>query len=213
MPPNCTEIGDSVRVCLTRTQQQALFPGQAVLPDSIGSGIYGSAFPHDTDRVVKLTTDPRDVANLTAAQGSRYAVRVDAVYRLPQGGRRGPHYDESTPVPLFAVVAERLTKLPSEIRYASRPWRVAEGVLREHAGRPTACKLVAMEASDTRLCEDVVKAFVDLRRHGVEWEDRHGGNVGIDRHGNLKVLDMGAAPLPTGRVPAPPVLERRRRRA
>jgi len=199
------------RVCLTQTQLYRLFGGQAPGPP-IGSGgrasVYASPRPN---RVVKLTIDAEDVANLLRGQGSRHMVKVDAAYELPQGT---PAIDGDVHRPLYAVVVERVRPLPAEL---GTGFRAANMVLRQHGGQSDACtRFTGMTAEEQRVCGQVVDAYNDLQQHGVAWEDRSWANAGYDAAGRLKVLDVGSPGdmrhRPKAAPPAVPTLDRRRRR-
>lgn len=211
-PPVCLDISDwGRRVCLTAPQLDRLFGGQAPGPP-IGSGgrasVYASPRPN---RVVKLTIDAEDVANLLRGQGSRHMVKVDAAYELPQGT---PAIDGDVRRPLYAVVVERVPPLPAELGMG---FRMANMTIRQRGGQPDACtRFTGVTAEEQRLCGQVVDAYNDLRQHGVDWEDRNEANAGYDAAGQLKVLDVGPPGdmrhRPKAAPPTVPMLERRRRR-
>lgn len=54
--------------------------------------------------------------------------------------------------------------------------------------------------AEAQSCElrirELDKIYLDLRARGVEWTDMHAGNIGVDRRGRWKALDVGATDTP-----------------
>ena len=65
-------------------------------------------------------------------------------------------------------------------------------------------KRPAREAQSCQLrVRELNKMSADLRERGVEWSDIHAGNIGVDKHGRWKAIDVGASTTPlTTRLPA-----------
>jgi hypothetical protein len=51
-------------------------------------------------------------------------------------------------------------------------------------------------ASCSLRIRELDKISVDLRARGVEWSDIHAGNIGFDKKGRMKALDVGASTTP-----------------
>jgi hypothetical protein len=54
--------------------------------------------------------------------------------------------------------------------------------------------------AEAKSCElqirELDKVSVDLAKRGIDWSDVHAGNIGFDKHGRLKALDVGASTTP-----------------
>jgi len=206
--------GDMYAVCLTANQRQVLFGGLAQLVQ-IGAGGTASAFAAPRrDQIVKLTTDPSDVAALLKVQGSPYVVRVDRAYTMAQGA--APNWSTTRRSALYAIVAERVQPLDPKTDRPKGPVYAARKVVGV-AGRGNRALCTTRQANpsaaNVKLCNDIVDAIEDFARRGVDWHDIHAGNIGHDAKGQLKVLDAGATKSEL--VEMPTLLEgaRRRRRS
>ena len=102
-------VGEKVPYAhLTANQCKTLKPS----PKAIGCGVYGCAYPQQgSDRVVKFTRDPEDVAGMKAMQDSGDAVKLYDSYRLR--GVKGPG-GRTLGKPVYAVIVERLKPLGYE---------------------------------------------------------------------------------------------------
>jgi len=58
------------------------------------------------------------------------------------------------------------------------------------------------EAACKALLHGLVDTYEDLVRKGIVWLDVHPGNLGVDKHGRWKILDLGNSLIPVpGRPP------------
>ena len=195
------------KVCLTPSQRKKLFRN-ASIGKPIGCGTFACVYARDDGDVVKLTKDREDVEGMLAAKGIDRVVRVRQISELKNAGR-----DERTgrPVPVYAIVAERLQPFTrSEQKWLSKPLDVIKNetyrrVRRFHGEASN----FAISKSDSaaiahkacargpaaRRCEkfanELVDAFAQLVRHGVVFQDMHGGNFGKTDRGYWKILDLG----------------------
>jgi hypothetical protein len=93
---------------LTESQCKALKPDTK----AIGCGVYGCAYPQrGSNKVVKFTADPEDVAGMKVMQDSGDSVKLYEAYRLR--GVKGPG-DRTLPKPVYAVVVEKVKPLNYE---------------------------------------------------------------------------------------------------
>ena len=167
------------RVCLTPNQKKTLFKGHK--GRKLGCGVFACAYAtSNKNRAVKFTRDPEDVAALLEAQKTGLAPEVFDVYKIQHGG----HFiqsDEETPV--YALALEQLsTFTPAERSALNQEFN-------EVRGKPNACQ----DESDD--CGPIVRQTMEtarkLKAAGIDWGDIHAGNIGLDRIGNVKVLDLG----------------------
>lgn len=193
-------------VCLTPNQAKVLSLG-----DKLGCGAFACAYDtKDPDKVVKITRDPDDVAALQLAneKKSAYVPKLHAAYQLVQGGvnRQGET------IPVYAMVVERVTPVPREKRDDYNLWMDKAGEIFDEfdswqKGRrgvaadvvERTCKPVkdGDKAKDCRqLISDVMEAYKDLKKIGINWEDWHAGNIGYDDpdKGAL-VIDLGISQM------------------
>lgn len=201
--------GDPYRVCLTANQEQKLFKNKRTKLRKLGCGVFACAYESPTpSRVVKLTRDSEDVAALLKAQKTGVVPKIHAVYKLKQGGRTTPVEDSFTlrreaprHVDVYAMVVDRLQIAPTDERYAMD---IEMSNLRtamdrtEKAGELITVKNVCPKVEDddgepgcTTLQTNVIDAYERLAKIGIDWRDMHSGNIGYDKRGKLKVLDLG----------------------
>ena len=195
-PGGCLLIGrkhqtvkgsEEYRVCLTPNQEQTLLGGKKI-GKKIGCGVFACAYALGKSKVVKFTRDQDDVAALLEAQPLGVVPKVYNVYKLKQGGTIKPHDEE---VPVFALVLERLKPLSVPRR------KILDAVLYQtpdvvagYSTREDVCGAAGPEAS---VCEQTVDIAQKLKDIGIDWSDVHAGNIGIDRKGNVKALDLGVS--------------------
>ena len=228
-----TNYGDPYRVCLTANQEQKLFKGKRTKLRKLGCGVFACAYESPVEsRVVKITRDSEDVAALLKAQKLGVAAKVFAVYKLKQGGRTTPvrhpitmRMNEPRHVDAYALIVERLRMLTGfereEVQTELFQLKDAMGDGVTHTPLNKVCERVAeMNAQNygeedasgcTETQEQVLGIIRKLRTIGIDWDDFHAGNMGYDKKGKLKALDLGVTrtPLETD----PEVLEGRQRRA
>jgi hypothetical protein len=193
-------FGDAYRVCLTKNQEQKLFRGRRSKLRKLGCGVFACAYESpNKNRVVKFTRDSEDVAALLAAQDTGAVAKVYEAYRLAQNGETVPDRDLAPPfandvteVPVYALVVERLRTIPLLER------KPVEAELHEIFS-----KVIKKDLPPERFCATrrgdgcsevqigVLSAYERLSDAGIVWKDIHAGNIGYDKKGNLKVLDLG----------------------
>lgn len=169
--------------CLTDTQRDELFNGRPTTEfRKIGCGAAACAYnAPKPDRVVKFTTDPADVASLIQAQDSPHVVRVYDAYTLKPPAPSPPGKPRTKPI--YAVVAEKVKLLP-RTQQTVKGVGLADKGLNRNLDIVTGCK-------GNKLCEEIYMAHESILAQGVFWSDIHDGNIGRDRKGTLKVLDLG----------------------
>lgn len=110
-PNSCPliEVGEkSKKMALTAHQCRTLKPTGKPL----GCGVYGCAYEQaGTDRVIKFTSDPEDVAALQMMDKSGDSVRLYAGYRIA-GLKTNRKFGK--PRPVYAVVVQKVTPLSQE---------------------------------------------------------------------------------------------------
>lgn len=198
------KFGDPYRVCLTGTQEQKLFRGKASRQKKLGCGVFACAYtsPAKT-RVVKFTRDAQDVAALLEAQKTGVVAKVYAVYKLARPGRTIPTRDPFTmrvsdarDVPVYALVVERLRTVPSDEREAvdDELLAIRDQVVDQGMSPNDFCDAQRDEDGNTG-CGDVqvaaLRIYEKLKAAGISWNDMHAGNIGYDKNGRMKVLDLG----------------------
>jgi len=165
---------------------------------------------------VKITRDSEDVAAMLKAQKTGVVAKVYAVYKLKQGGRTMPVADEITRrkdeprhVDAYALVVQKLRTPPGAEAEAINEdlYRLRDAVDSVNHDRkelsiknvcPRAASYVdESEAGPIDGCTEtqalVLDAIGKLKKAGIEWSDFHAGNIGYDKAGRLKVLDLGVS--------------------
>lgn len=148
----------------------------------------------DGDAAVKVTRDESDVAGLLDTQDIQHVVRVRDAWKLQDSAIDAT----GRPVDVFAVRMERLGSLP-EAQSEWLSW-MPRRLLTEQGGydfakRKLADKCGLAKAGDEcqKFTSDVVDTFAELNRRGISWRDAHVKNVGVDRAGVWKIVDLGAS--------------------
>ncbi len=172
------------RVCLSPNQKKVLFKGKK--GKKLGCGVFACAYGTTSrTKVVKLTRDSEDVAALLEAQKLEPDVvpKVYETYKLRDGGH-AINTDEETPV--YALVVERLKQIPPAERVQlDDELPMIPDVVGGYESIDNYC------AFNSKIACDTAKAAIKLKDAGIKWEDVHSGNIGIDKKGNIKVLDLG----------------------
>ncbi len=166
------------RVCLTANQKKVLRPGK-----KLGCGVFACAYAQGAGGVVKFTRDAEDVAALIKAQPLGVVPKVYGTYKLKNDGTAiNPTIGLKTPV--YAMVVERLKPIPPEARAdLDSTLSMITDVLAGY--------------DDTDICDsgqiacETFKAARTLKDAGINWDDIHSGNIGLDKQGHVKVLDLG----------------------
>jgi|SRR5215469_12769380 len=173
------------RVCLTPNQKRTLFDNH--LGRKLGCGTFACAYEGAApDKVVKFTRDAEDVAALLEAQPTGLVPKVFETYQLKSPGH-AIGSDKETPV--YAMVVEKLqTFTPSE-RMALEPELDHVYTAVKHHEDPT--MICEDRATCSPITRQVAEAAQELQEAGIRWLDIHSGNIGMDKNGNVKVLDLG----------------------
>ena len=182
------------RVCLTENQKHVLFKrGKG---KKLGCGVFACAYGVSPTRVVKFTRDPEDVAALLEAQPLGVVPKVHAVYRLKEPGES---LDYGTETPVYALEVERLKPFQGEERALvdSEIYKAPDMVsIVEKGGYDSiadVCRAMREEGDGEcgPITEQTAEAMLKLREAGIDWTDVHAGNIGLDKHGKVKILDLG----------------------
>lgn len=186
------------RVCLTKKQRAKLFKNRPIR--EIGCGTFACAYDHpNPNRIVKITRDEQDVGGLLRARGTKLVPEVYEAYELRDGGRS---LIDGRKTHVFAVVADRLRPLSDEERRSLAPFvdALGYGVSGLATARQTCCDPYDPKSCN-EICLDVFQVGRKLHARGIDWIDTHGGNVGYDQEGRMRVLDVGRSEV------MPPALE------
>jgi len=204
-------------VCLSASQWAKLFPdGQP--GRKLGCGMFACAWERKpgSQEVVKITRDSDDVAGLLTLRGHPRVAAVREAYRLERSGKSLEPGSEGRSVPVYAIVTERLGSLPLDVgemldliptdklqrdyHEAERRHRVkqfrASPEVRSDIDR--VCVRQGQEWAETcsTFLHEVVDTQEDLARRGIVFLDTHAGNIGRDREGRWKILDLGNSLVP-----------------
>ena len=175
-------------VCLTENQQKTLFGKKR--GKKLGCGVFACAYEKTKSKVVKFTRDPEDVAALMKAQKTGVVPKLYSVYEIMQGGENSD--GRSTQV--YALTLERLRPLGPDER------AMFDGGEDEVGVGYRVLDVVDDGRDPNEVCDDggcgpafvqTLAAVEKLDSIGIKWRDIHGGNVGFDSKGKLKVLDVG----------------------
>ena len=194
------------RACLTNTQFGKLFGlRKGRMPKPLGCGSFGCVYPsRDPDKVVKITGDRADAVLMAEAQGIPGIATLYHSHRLKgTQGVLGPYY---------AMVMEKLRPFPEE---AENRWHEVMSCIQ---GTPTNQNVVEeccegwanayLQPKDKPHCPkfaiQMSRTLAALYKRDIGHGDFHAGNVGQDKHGNWKILDMGSTP--TRGEPEPPMM-------
>lgn len=173
-------------VCLTPTQRAKLAPKK-----KLGCGVFACAYDRADGKVVKFTRDSEDVAALIAAQKSGVVPKLYSVHKLGKGSA-GRRYKDGEPVPVYAMVVEKLRTIPKEQddaqKLSDRIYAAVNRAVVDGEGGPSDCN--KRDGGDT-VCKTVEAAERLKRKTGITWDDAHAGNIGFDKKGRLKILDLG----------------------
>lgn len=190
----------------------------------LGSGSFGIAAATGDGRVVKLTTDPTEVAAGTVLRSKtlQHVVRIDGSWFV-RGAIVQP-WDRGTEHRVGLLVMEKLepifkgdpgTKLLNEIWMQTRrdtgthPDRLAVVTPQEARDKLLVASDTleqrlrsAAQRDDRKLLRDVADALAELRSVGVYAIDAHSGNVGWSPVDSVyKLFDIGTSSSPRGTQP------------
>lgn len=216
-------------VCLTPGQWRTLFPRGA--GKKLGCGSFACVWERGAaDAVVKITRDRDDAANLLAAQDHPRIVKVLEAYELEKSGTSLEESSRGKPVPVYALVVERIQPFPREAHEILRRLPAAR-MEREYFTRKVprrefsvsadlrrqvdaACSTVRPVRACRSLLHGIVDTYEDLAHQGIVWLDIHPGNFGVDAKGRWKIVDLGNTLVPVQRPRVTPLrgLRYRRRR-
>lgn len=176
------------RVCLTPNQKKTLFKNKK--GRKLGCGVFACAYgTRDPDKIVKFTRDSEDVAALLEAQELGVVPKVFATYKLKDGGHSIKTDDET---PVYALVVERLkTFSPVEREILDNELHQVRDLI-EAPDIRDACSTIRDDGGDcSAITQQTAEAARKLREAGIDWSDIHSGNIGLDKQGNVKILDLG----------------------
>lgn len=202
--------------CMTQSQWSTLQPGER-----LGCGSFGCAYERPDGRVVKVTTDPSDIAALRAGQGHKRVVKLFAAYKLPSDERNRKFYAAITerlrrPSPQIEQYAATMRNEKRFLRDNFDVARASNGelpfgakyIMRQHyreSLRKSVCGAFPHSSkSCRRFVSDVIRVHEHLGRRGFNFFDVHPHNIGADRLGTWKFLDVGYSsdgPVNTKKVP------------
>lgn len=197
------------RYCMSKSQWAKLQPGVR-----LGCGSFGCAYERPDGTVLKVTTDPSDIAALKAGQGHKRIVRMDEAYRLTPRYQKG---EAPSDEPLFyAAVVQRVDRqrVPGPVQCFIHGARTHKHLLREayegsmYKGNrqyrvPPVFKREFTDGvcksrkggSEYKPCvafaRDVIRVHEHLGKRGFNFFDVHPGNIGVDAKGTWKFLDVG----------------------
>lgn len=154
---------------------------------ALGCGVFACAWPRNRTTVVKITNDQSDVASLIKANraGVKGVPKLYKVWKL-MSPRHNPH---GVPNQSYGMIVERLYPHPAAkniycVRYAANAKAAQVGCC-----PPTDKDCLKLAAQMSR----TIKDLLDL---GIRVRDLHEDNIGVDRKGNWKILDMGLTTTP-----------------
>lgn len=179
------------RVCLTENQKKTLFKKHGK-GKKLGCGVFACAYGTSPTRVVKFTRDPEDVAALLEAQPLKVVPKVHAVYTLKEPGES---LDSGEETAVYALVVERLRPFQGDERATidteiyQVPDMIEEVRRHEQPSLKAACEARGDECGPITL--QTAEAAMKLQKAGIEWTDVHAGNIGLDKKGRVKILDLG----------------------
>lgn len=181
--------------CLTNSQFATLFGKRRAPPRKIGCGFFACVYASpDKNKVVKITSDPTDVAAMTRAQGSGAAPVLYRAFELTGGWNSA-----------YAMVLEKLRPLARDARVNRKDKLVAQAVRCSFGPYPdtvaACCRRAGFfgeaptkraQTTCLRNMGGIQNALDTLQDRGVKVWDVHPGNIGRDAKGNWKIIDLGA---------------------
>lgn len=180
------------RVCLTASQKKTLFQNKS--RKKLGCGVFACAYEtSDPGKVVKFTRDAEDVAALLEAQKLGVVPKVYKTYEL---FNQGESVETGETKPVYALVVEKLKPFsPAEREVLDEQMFSVNDILSELKRDPEmsvaeACVGMTGNECDT-ITRQTIEAAQKLRANGIRWDDIHSGNIGLDKKGDVKVLDLG----------------------
>jgi hypothetical protein len=135
---------------------------------------------------------------LTGAEKSKWNQRIRRMLRWKQDQARKEEIERGEAPTIPANLAPR-----SKIKLKDATvGELARAVCPKAPARETAaCQLRVRELN---------KMHADLLSRGIDWLDMHAGNIGVDKRGRWKALDLGASPTPLREEP--PILAGQKRK-
>jgi len=196
------------RACLTNNQKRVLFKNRK--GKKLGCGVFACAYGTSSpNKIVKFTRDPEDVAALLETQETGAVPEVYETYKLKEPGHA---IKSGKKTPVYALVIERLKTFTSEKRSeidaefwgpaAGRSGNLVKRVLDEVAvgeapSISKACRAIRDYEGEScgMITQKTAEAVEKLRTAHVDvsgvLNDLHAGNIGLDKDGNVKILDLG----------------------
>lgn len=185
-------------VCLTPNQKKVL----GEMEQKLGCGAFACAYSGKSpSTVVKITSDPEDVAALQLAnqKGVKRAVKLHSAWKL----RQDAVGQDGEDVPVYAVVTERVRPIPKDSRGKVDRWLTSvrdeirdqvqtTGTADKETLVAETCPRTSKSASQCKhIVEGVADAYKQLSKVGIDWTDIHSGNIGTRANNEVVVLDLG----------------------
>lgn len=183
----------------------------------LGGGSFGVAgiSAEDTEKVVKLTTDPEEVAAASVLVGKMVFHIVSFFEAALISKMKAMNINTGVEQPVGITVAERLDRVGCATVEGGRELnRIVDGVKREFGVEadavihmpPTVAKRRLMKAapelvsrlrlSDINDLVEIAEGVEELMSFGIHAVDFHRGNVGFsDRDGVYKIFDIGLSSI------------------
>ena len=176
-------------------------------PRFVGSGFWGRAYQTDAGRVLKVTSDPQEVA--IAARFKKLAARphIVGIYDVRPispvetaigtdgriievfpSGYYVIHMDAITPLEKYANGA--LAGIWEDQYLQSAFLRDGDSDQEIHDRFQQIVRHAGVEEDFNRLLSQRQKILQDARALGLKRNEAHSGNVGFNRHGNFVFYDM-----------------------
>ena len=176
-------------------------------PRFVGSGFWGRAYQTDAGRVLKITSDPQEVA--IASRFKKLAARphIVGIYDVrpiaPQTAQVGSNdWDTQTFMEGFYVIhMDAVTPLEKykdgvlailwEDEFLQSAFlRDGETDRQIHDRFERLAKAYGVEEDFNRLLSQRQKILQDARALGLKRAEAHAGNIGFNQHGNFVFYDM-----------------------
>lgn len=196
------------QVCLTENQQNVLFGGKPKFEGrkKLGCGVFACAYQPTaaSSKVIKFTRDASDVAALIEAQPTGAVPKLYRAFKLKQGGA---WEQDGEPIPdVYAVEVERLKPMDKDMQREMWDGYVGEATrTQQRCARAVYVDAQVFKKDKyLRASCGVADAVLALDKVGLtDLRDLHGGNMGYDKRGKLKILDLGLSSADFSRTKEP----------
>jgi len=177
------------RVCLSANQKKKLKPKK-----KLGCGVFACAYDFGRGKVVKFTRNAEDVAALLEAQKLGVVPKVYKTYKLAEEGESLKTGEQK---PVYAMIIEKLRAFtPEERRSLDDTLMLVNDIVGQRKINPEltlqqACTGITGQEECGPITSQTILVTEKLRAAGIDWHDIHSGNIGLDKNGKVKVLDLG----------------------